>query len=152
MPAVSHPDCSLKAKLFRGLADPSRLTIIEALRSSAKTVSEIVAATTLSQPNVSAHLACLKDCGLVASRQEGKYVFYALGDLRLEALLQAAEGILSGTAERISCCSNYECQSANKCIDDKECASSARVVPHALRRVAVKIPLAANTTLGGSKS
>lgn len=151
MPASPNTDFSLKAKLFRGLADPSRLAIIEAVRSGAKTVSEIVAATALSQPNVSAHLACLKDCGLVASRQEGKYVFYALGDLRLEALFQAAEGILSGTAERISCCSNYECQNAKKCIDDKECASSARVVPPALRQ-AVKIPLAASTTPGDNEA
>jgi DNA-binding transcriptional ArsR family regulator len=146
-----NSDFSLKAKLFRGLADPSRLAIIEAVRSGAKTVSEIVAATTLSQPNVSAHLVCLKDCGLVASRQEGKFVFYALGDLRLEALFQAAEGILSGTAERISCCSNYECQTANKCVRDKECVSSARVVPPALRQVAVKIPLAANKIPGDNE-
>lgn len=152
MSVLPNFDFSLKAKLFRGLADPSRLAIVEALRSGAKTVSEIVVATALSQPNVSAHLACLKDCGLVASRQEGKYVYYALGDLRLEALFQAAEGILSGTAKRISCCSNYECRNTNKCVSDKECASSARVVPPALRRTVMKIPLAENKTPGGNRS
>ena len=152
MSVPPNPDFALKAKLFRGLADPSRLAIIEAVRSGAKTVSEIVTATTLSQPNVSAHLACLKDCGLVASRQEGKYVFYALGDLRLETLFQAAEDILFGTAERISCCSNYECQTANRCVRDKECASSARVVPPALRRQTVKIPLAKNKKVEGKQT
>lgn len=149
MPVAPEPSFSLKAKLFRGLADPSRLAIIEAVRSSAKTVSEIVAVTTLSQPNVSAHLTCLKDCGLVASRQEGRHVLYALGDPRLEIMFQAAEGILSGTAERISCCANYECQTANKCASDKQCASSARVVPPALKRRTVNIPLVEDRMAGG---
>ena len=59
---------SLKAKIFRGLADPSRLAILEALRSGEKRISEIVTLTGLSQPNVSGHLTCLKDCGLLVSR------------------------------------------------------------------------------------
>lgn len=149
MPVPQNPSISLKAKLFRGLADPSRLAIVEALRSGARTVSEIVGATALSQPNVSAHLACLKDCGLVASKQDGRYVFYALGDPRLETLFQAAEGILAGTAERISCCSNYSCQSGNKCVSDKECASSARIVPPNLTRKKTEIPLAEGKIAGG---
>ena len=148
MPVPPKLDFSLKAKLFRGLADPSRLAILEAVRSRAKTVSEIVAATALSQPNVSAHLACLKDCGLVASRQEGRHVFYALGDLRIETLFQAAEGILSRTAERLACCANYECRTAKKCTSDKECVSSAYVTPPALRKQATAIALTGNKTSG----
>ena len=54
----------LQAKLFRGFADPSRLGILDALRNGPLTVSEIVEATSLSQPNVSNHLGCLRDCGL----------------------------------------------------------------------------------------
>lgn len=148
MPIPAKLDFFLKAKLFRGLADPSRLAILEAVRSGAKTVSEIVAATTLSQPNVSAHLACLKDCGLVASRKEGRHVFYALGDLRIEVLFQAAEGILSRTAERLSCCSNYECRTAKKCVSDKECASSAHAAAPALRKQVTTIVLSGNKTSG----
>ena len=55
----------LKAKLFRGFSDPSRLAILDVLRSRAMTVSEIVEATGLSQSNTSNHLGCLRDCGLV---------------------------------------------------------------------------------------
>ena len=58
---------ALKAKLFRGFADPSRLAILEALRSTPLNVGEIVEATGLSQSNISNHLGCLRDCGLVVS-------------------------------------------------------------------------------------
>jgi DNA-binding transcriptional regulator GbsR (MarR family) len=62
---VNDPALELKAKLFRGFADPSRLALLDALRQGERTVTELVAATGLSQPNASAHLACLRECGLV---------------------------------------------------------------------------------------
>ncbi len=66
--AVSHElATTLKAKFFRGLADPSQLLIVDVLRDGEKTVSQIVEETGLSQPNTSTHLACLQDCGLVQS-------------------------------------------------------------------------------------
>jgi DNA-binding transcriptional ArsR family regulator len=98
----------LKAKLFRGLADPSRLAILEALRGGERTVSEIVTATGLSQPNASGHLACLRDCGLVTSRQGGRFVFYALADDRIGDVLRGAEDILGRVAERVYACTRYE--------------------------------------------
>ncbi len=107
--AVMHDlGLTLKAKLFRGFADSSRLAIIEALRSGEKTVSELVAETGLSQPNASGHLACLKDCGLVASHQDGRFVHYALTDQRVDRLLRDAEGILAGVGDRIYACTRYE--------------------------------------------
>ncbi|MBI2544891.1 MAG: winged helix-turn-helix transcriptional regulator [Candidatus Rokubacteria bacterium] len=68
---MKRPDLPLQAKLFRGLADPSRLAVLEALRDGPRCVSEVVAATGLSQPNASAHLACLEDCGLVIRDRRG---------------------------------------------------------------------------------
>lgn len=65
-------DLLLKAKLFRGLADRSRLAVLEALRDGPQCVSEIVAATGLSQPNASTHLSCLGECGLVTRERRGK--------------------------------------------------------------------------------
>ncbi len=56
----------LKTKLFRGFADRSRLALLEALRDGPRCVGDLVAATGLGQPNVSNHLGCLQDCGLVA--------------------------------------------------------------------------------------
>ena len=98
----------LKAKLFRGLADPSRLAILESLRSGEKSVSEIVDATGLSQPNASAHRSCLRECGLVVGRQEGRFIFYRLADARVEDVLRQVEGILAGVAERVYACTRYE--------------------------------------------
>ncbi len=104
-----HQDLSLtlKAKLFRGLADPSRLAILEVLRAGEKTVSDVVAATGLSQPNASSHLACLKDCGLVSSRQQGRFVHYALTGQHMDSILRAAEQILAETAAQVYACTRY---------------------------------------------
>lgn len=108
MAVTADPALELKAKLFRGLADPSRLAILETLRAGERTVTEVVAATGLSQPNASTHLACLRDCGLVTSRQEGRFVYYALAHRRIKQLLRGAEEILARTAERIYACTRYE--------------------------------------------
>lgn len=96
----------LKARLFHGFADPSRLGILDALRDGPRSVGEVVQATGLTQPNVSNHLACLLDCGLVARAQRGRYVFYRLSDDRVARLLGLAEGILADAARGL-----YECVS-----------------------------------------
>jgi len=101
-------ELSLKAKLFRGLADPSRLTVLEALRDGPRCVSEVVAATGLSQPNASAHLACLADCGLVAGERRGKFVYYGLADKRVVKLLEEAEAILGEIGANVFWCTRYE--------------------------------------------
>lgn len=94
----------LKAKLFRGFADPSRLSILEALRGGPLTVSEIVAATGLSQSNASNHLGCLRDCGLVTAKQEGRHVRYQLSDARVGKLLRLSDELLADVARGV-----YEC-------------------------------------------
>jgi ArsR family transcriptional regulator, cadmium/lead-responsive transcriptional repressor len=107
MTTTPLPALAIKARLFRGLGDPSRLAIVEALRDGEKTVSQIVEATGLSQPNASAHLACLKDCGIVHSRQQGRFVFYAIADDELELILRAAESVLERVGEQIFACTRY---------------------------------------------
>jgi DNA-binding transcriptional ArsR family regulator len=99
---------ALKAKLFRGFADMSRLMILEALRDGPLTVSAIVARTGLSQSNVSNHLACLRDCGLVMSSQQGRYTSYQLSDGRVDALLGMADELLADVARGIYECTRYE--------------------------------------------
>ena len=97
----------LQAKLFRGFADPSRLGILDALRNGPLTVSEIVEATSLSQPNVSNHLGCLRDCGLVAAEQQGRYVTYHLSDDRVGELIALAESLLADVARGVYECTRY---------------------------------------------
>ena len=97
----------LQAKLFRGFADPSRLGILDALRNGPLTVSEIVEATHLSQPNVSNHLGCLRDCGLVTAEQQGRYVTYHLSDDRVGELIALAESLLADVARGVYECTRY---------------------------------------------
>jgi ArsR family transcriptional regulator, cadmium/lead-responsive transcriptional repressor len=99
---------ALKAKLFRGFSDTSRLTILEALRAGPLTVSAIVEQTGLSQSNVSNHLACLRDCDLVTSSQQGRYTSYQLSDGRVGLLLSMADELLADVARGVYECTRYE--------------------------------------------
>jgi DNA-binding transcriptional ArsR family regulator len=105
--APAATPAALKARLFHGFSDPSRLAILDALRPGPKTVSEIVAETGLGQPNVSNHLACLLDCGLVSREQRGRYAFYQLSDERVAQLLGIAEAVLADAARGLFECSRF---------------------------------------------
>jgi DNA-binding transcriptional ArsR family regulator len=98
----------LTAKLFRGFSDPSRLSILETLRGGAMTVGEIVQETGLTQSNVSNHLGCLRDCGLLTAEQQGRFVYYALSDTRVERFLNLADELLADVARGVYECVNYE--------------------------------------------
>jgi ArsR family transcriptional regulator, cadmium/lead-responsive transcriptional repressor len=97
----------IQAKLFRGFSDPSRLSILDALRNRALTVGEIVEATGLAQSNVSNHLACLRDCGLVTAEQHGRFVSYELSDERVGQLLTLADELLADVAKGVYECTRY---------------------------------------------
>ena len=97
----------LRAKLFRGLGDPSRLAILAALDPAPLTVGEIVAATGLTQPNASNHLRCLSECGLVLREAKGRHAHYRLADPRVPALLRDADALLAAVAIGVPDCSHY---------------------------------------------
>ena len=107
MTARSAISPTLLSTLFRGLADPARLSCLLAVREQPRTVSEVVAQTGLSQPNVSKHLACLRDCGLVRAERSGRFVSYQLTHARVEVLLQAADTLLLEVGEQIAACPTY---------------------------------------------
>lgn len=108
MPTHTLSATTLKAKLFRGFSDTSRLSILEALRDGPLTVGAIVEKTGLSQSNVSNHLRCLSDCGLVFSASHGRYTRYQLSDPRVAKLLGLAEELLSEGARGVYECTRYE--------------------------------------------
>ena len=103
----------IQAKLFRGFSDPSRLSIMHSLLNGALTVGEIVEATGLTQSNVSNHLACLRDCGLVTAEQQGRYVHYQLSDPRVGQLLTLADDLLVDVARGVYECMNYNLKVIN---------------------------------------
>lgn len=93
--------------LFHSLADATRLTIIRRLATGEARVSDLVRELGLAQSTTSEHVACLRDCGLVVGRAEGRQTFYALAHPELIDMLTAAESLLSATGFQVDLCSNY---------------------------------------------
>jgi DNA-binding transcriptional ArsR family regulator len=93
--------------LFRGLADPTRLSIIQQLSHSEARVVDLCKALGLVQSTVSSHLSCLRDCGLVDFRPVGRQSFYFLTRPELMQLLDATEHLLAATGERVDLCPTY---------------------------------------------
>jgi DNA-binding transcriptional ArsR family regulator len=95
-----------RSVLFRGLAEPSRLALIEQLARGDRRVSDLATATGLTQPNVSKQLACLWDCGLVERERRGREIHYRLVD-GLQELLSSADGVLDLTGDRVMACPRF---------------------------------------------
>lgn len=95
-----------RSVLFRGLGDPSRMALIAELARGDRRVNDLAAATGLSQSNVSKHLACLWDCGLVERERRGREIHYRLVD-GLPELLGAADTVLELTGERVMACPRF---------------------------------------------
>jgi DNA-binding transcriptional ArsR family regulator len=99
----------LVAKYFRGLGDPSRLRILELMRSEGElSVGELGARLELTQPKVSNHLACLRWCGFIEARREGRTVYNRIADPRVVAVLDLAESLLADNAEHVAACCAIE--------------------------------------------
>ena len=98
----------LKAKLFRGFSDSSRLSILNALRVGPLTVNDIVESTGLNQSNVSNHLGCLRCCDLVVRSQRGRYVYYQLANSRVAKFLDLADELLADVAKGVYECTHYD--------------------------------------------
>jgi len=102
-------ETDLVAKYFRGLGDPIRLQILELLQSEGElSVGALVERLGLPQPNVSNHLACLRWCGFIEARREGRAVFNRIADARVEAMLELAQSLLADNAEHVAACCGIE--------------------------------------------
>ncbi len=106
---VDEPSAMFAAAcMFRSLGDPARLAILRHLASGEHRVVDLTAHLGLAQSTVSAHLACLRDCGLVCSRPQGRASMWSLehSDEILE-LLASAERLLSATGDAVALCPVY---------------------------------------------
>ena len=95
------------ASLFHGLADRTRLAIVRELSHGERRVVDLTKTLGLAQGTVSSHLACLRDCGLVFGRPEGRQMFYSISHPELMDLIGAAEQLLALTGEAVELCPNY---------------------------------------------
>src|SRR6266511_3553365 len=76
------------ASFFQGLADPTRVRILELLRERPRTVTELVADLGVAQGRVSSHLSCLRWCGYVLGEVDGSFTRYRLLDDRDHQILR----------------------------------------------------------------
>ena len=96
------------ACLFHGFSDPSRLAIVRHLALGEHRVVDLTGHLGLAQSTVSKHLACLKDCGLVTSRPEGRASMWSLNHTdTVMDLLSAAERLLALTGDAVTLCPNF---------------------------------------------
>ena len=91
--------------LFHGFSDASRLEILRHLALGEHRVIDLTRHLGLAQSTVSTHLACLRDCGLVTSRPEGRASVFSLSHPQaVLEVLAAAERLLSLTGEAVALC------------------------------------------------
>ncbi len=93
--------------LFHSLSDATRLAILRRLAVGEARVVDLTAELGLAQSTVSAHLACLRDCGLVHYRPQGRASVYRLIRVELLDLFRAAEALLEATGNAVALCPTY---------------------------------------------
>ncbi|WLR44352.1 metalloregulator ArsR/SmtB family transcription factor [Bacillus carboniphilus] len=96
-----------KVKFLQGFAHKIRIQILECIKEEEKTVSQIVDDLNGNQSSISQHLACLKGCGLIVGRQEGKYIFYRLSNEHVKDLLTMFDVVLDQVEDDVACCKNH---------------------------------------------
>ncbi|MEP7192099.1 MAG: metalloregulator ArsR/SmtB family transcription factor [Actinomycetota bacterium] len=94
--------------MFRSLGDPARLAILRNLLIGEHNVKDLTAHLGLAQSTVSAHLACLRDCGLVTFRPQGRATLWSLAaSPEILGVLTAAERLLTATGNAVALCPTY---------------------------------------------
>lgn len=104
VPAPADDSAELRAKFFHGLAHPVRLRIVLHLLDGEQSVGDLMRLLGLKQAHVSNHLACLKWCGFVTARQQGRSVYYSVADLRVREIVLLGQAVVADNAARIAAC------------------------------------------------
>jgi ArsR family transcriptional regulator, cadmium/lead-responsive transcriptional repressor len=104
---VARVELAPAAALFRSLGDATRLAILRQLAVAPARVVDLVEAVGLAQSTVSKHLACLRDCGLVASDPAGRASLFRLTQPALVDVLTSAEAVLEATGHAVALCPSY---------------------------------------------
>lgn len=107
-PATLAVSDEILMKFFKGLGDPTRIRIVEALLEKERNVSELLKLLGIPQSNISNHLACLKWCGYITSRKEGTSVYYQITDERVKKIIGLARDIVADHAENLYACTRIK--------------------------------------------
>ncbi|PVA72319.1 ArsR family transcriptional regulator [Mycobacteroides abscessus] len=106
-PTVAAVPLAAASALFHSLSDEARLAILRRLVIGEARVVDLTGELGLAQSTVSAHLACLRDCGLVDYRPQGRSSVYRLARPEVLAVFTAAEELLAATGNAVALCPNY---------------------------------------------
>ena len=104
---MQNIDIDMKVKLIHGFSNKTRIQILESIKDQEKTVSQIVEETKGTQSNISQHLACLKGCGIIVGRNEGKYSYYSLRNQHIRDLLTMFDVVLEDVKNDVACCERH---------------------------------------------
>jgi len=80
-----------KTEIFKALADPTRLRIVEFLLSGEQCVCRIIPHTGRAQSTVSLQLAKLENLGVLKSRRDGQKIFYHISNDKVKKILECAK-------------------------------------------------------------
>jgi ArsR family transcriptional regulator len=92
-PTLDEGEAAATAELFKALADPARVRIVNTLAThrGAVCACEFEPALGLSQPTVSHHLKKLTEAGLLEREQRGKWAYFSLKREAVETLAAVAD-------------------------------------------------------------
>jgi len=100
--SLEHEFNQLHAHICKGLADPKRLLILDALRAEERSVTDLVEELDLPQANVSQHLAVLRERGLVEGRRDGQRVFYSVSSPKIIQAMDLLREVMHDNATSLS--------------------------------------------------
>lgn len=93
-PALNRPLSEVKAELFKALAHPARVRVLEVLVDGEQPVSGLQPLVGIESSHLSQQLGVLRRAGMVVTRREGSSVYYSLRDPLVAELLAVARQLL----------------------------------------------------------
>ena len=100
MAELNEANAAAVADRFKGLCDPMRLRLLNALRRGERSVGDLTDATGSGQANVSKHLQVLREKGFVDYRKEGTTNWYRIVDPRVFEICELVCGGLEDALEQ----------------------------------------------------
>ena len=106
MQAVQGTREQLLAAFWQALSHPIRLKVLDALQDEGSlNVGQLVERLGIGQGHLSNHLACLRNCGLVETVPEGRFIYYRIADPRVPDLLDLGSRLLQDHLDGVATCS-----------------------------------------------
>lgn len=90
-------------RLGRAMADPTRSRILLTLVEGAAYPADLAERLELTRQNVSNHLSCLRDCGIVVAEREGRQSRYEISDPHLTRALTELVSVVLAVDESAEC-------------------------------------------------